>query len=774
MAKMTRSELRTMLSAQKTSAMAATQSSKLSSERDDALMYYMGDMSKDLPSSEGRSQAVSTDVADTIEGLMPQLMEVFAGSEDVVEFNPVGPEDVEAARQETDYINHVFMNQNPGFLVLYSFIKDALLSKVGVVKVWWEEREEEENETYYGLTDDQFAIIASDPEVEITAHSENPSTDPQIPTKSLHDVTVTKNTKIGEMKVLGVPPEEFGIEKTARSIKTCNYCFHKVLKTQSELVAQGYDRAQIATLPTYDNISNQEEINRDSVDESQQGAGDDLNRDTRQIEVTEHYVRMDYKGEGKTCLYRVTTGGEGDEILKRDGEDDIIEFDQIPFAAMTPVIVTHRFFGRSIADLVKDIQKIKSALLRAMLDNAYLANNPRVEVAEAFASENTLDDLLVSRQGGIVRTKQPGGLQWQQVPTIGNHVYPLLEYMDMQREMRTGVTRQGQGIDAEALQDQSATAVSQLFTMSQARMRLIARVFAETGIKDLFTLMHAMVRKHGQQQQTFRLVNKWVTVDPRDWRKRSDMTINVGLGYGSKAEKLAVMNIIAMYQEKALAAGLTNLVSVQNLYNTAKDLTMLAGKKNTDSYFTDPATQPPPQGQPDPKLIEAQMKMQLEASKAQADLAHQQWKAQADMTFEQQKFEHDKELAYLKAQLDIGERQHSQAMNERKAQIDEFTAVRKLEIEAAKAAMKPSPEDKQAQRDAPIKAIMESHKQMAARQDELHKGVHEAINQAAAHLTSPIEFIRDNKGKLIGAKRNGQHLNFHRGADGKIAAITPQ
>ena len=169
------STLKSLLDSEKVAALAAMQSSKLSSERDDALMYYMNDLSKDMPSQDGRSQAVSSDVADTIEGLLPQLMEIFAGSEEPIRFNPVGPDDVDAAQQETDYINHVFMNQNPGFLVLYSFIKDALLSKVGVVKVWWEEREEEEKETYYDLTDEQFAMITADEDVTITKHTAHPA-----------------------------------------------------------------------------------------------------------------------------------------------------------------------------------------------------------------------------------------------------------------------------------------------------------------------------------------------------------------------------------------------------------------------------------------------------------------------------------------------------------------------------------------------------------------------------------------------------------------------
>lgn len=179
MPKMTLQDLKPILSAERAAAIATMSDSEIASERADALDYYMGDMRKDMPASEGRSRAVSTDVADTIEGLLPNLMDIFAGSDEVVRFEPVGPEDEEGAQQETDYVNHVFMQQNPGFMVLYSFIKDALLSKTGLVKVWWEEREQEERETYYNLSDDQFAILAqdvaqSDGAMKIIEHSSRP------------------------------------------------------------------------------------------------------------------------------------------------------------------------------------------------------------------------------------------------------------------------------------------------------------------------------------------------------------------------------------------------------------------------------------------------------------------------------------------------------------------------------------------------------------------------------------------------------------------------
>lgn len=636
MAKMPTATLRSILSAEKQDALSADHADKLSDARQKAMDYYNGDMSEDMPVPDGQSKAVSSDVADTVEGLMPSLMEIFCGGEEVVSFAPVGPEDMEAAEQETDYVNHVFMQQNPGFLVLYGFIKDALLSKNGYVKCWWEEREEEEEETFTDQPDDVLAAFLASPDVELKAHTRKPlegyqSDDPDAQVPELHDFTVAYKKKYSCAKVEGVPPEEIGVSRHTRQIKDTSYCYHEPAgKTQASLIAEGYDADQIEMLPTYAGLEqNTESKKRDTVDETAGSGGDDtLNKSQRLIRVTEHYIRMDYEGDGKPALYRVTTGGEQGEILRRDGKEDIEKVNRIPFASMTPIIVTHRHYGKSIADLVMDIQRIKTALIRGALNNLYLHNNPRVEVAESFSGPNTLDDLLVSRPGGIVRTRQPGGVNWQVVPDITGSVYPALEYFDATREWRTGVTRQGQGIDANALQNQSATAVNQAFTAAQARMRLIARIFAETGIKDLFSLLHATIRENGSQAQTVRLRNKWVQVDPREWQSRNDLTIHVGLGDGGKAQQLATFQMLAGIQEKLIAA---KMVSPRNLWNSASEFVKLIGRKDPETFFTqpgqqadpsDPASAPiePPQ---DPKLLELQAKNEIEKTQAQADIATQ-------------------------------------------------------------------------------------------------------------------------------------------------------
>jgi hypothetical protein len=626
------------------------------------------------------------------------------------------------------------MQQNPGFLVLYSLIKDALLSKVGVVKVWWECREEVERETYLDQPDDAFALIVSQPGVEVVEHTEReislphaeeprsksastrvsgalsaasrsmsarpsfetgaiaredgrqaplrrPPQDEGLPRPKLHDVTIEIRRRRECARVEGVTPEEFGISRRARSIKDTDYCFHDVFRTESQLIAQGYDREQVKKLPSYTLAHTIEEQARDTVNESTLRQGDDgLNVSSRLIRITEHYVRMNYEGNDEAALYRCTTAGEEGELLLRDGEADVVREDVIPFAAMTPVIVTHRFFGRSIADLVMDIQRIKTALLRALLDNAYLANNPRTEVPESHATETTLDDLLVSRPGGIVRTKMPGGLSVIEHPDIGNHVFPLLQYQDATREWRTGVSRQGQGVDPNALQNQVATIANQMFNASQAKVKLIARIFAETGIRDLFSLLHMTIRKNGSQAQTVRLRNQWVTVDPRDWKARADMTINVGLGTGSKSEQLAHLQLIIGAQKEAIAAG---LVSAKNLFHSAKELVKLAGHKNVDAFFTppgapadpnDPASAPiaPPA---DPKHAEIAAKAQTEQAKITADAAHQKMKLDAQLAFEREKFALEKELKLLDLQIARERHQHDMARDAAKTMADAAGAV---------------------------------------------------------------------------------------------------
>jgi hypothetical protein len=729
MAKMDDKQLGAILDAEKSDALSSQRASRLASEREQAMAYYQGDMD-DMPTVEGRSKAVSTDVFDTIEGMLPDLLEIFAGGDEVVRFDPVGPEDVPMAEQETQYVNHVFLQKNPGFLVLYSMIKDALLSKVGIVKVHWEENEEEERETFLDQPEDVFALVQSKPDVEIIEHTANEN--------GTHDFTVMHRKSYGCAKVEPVPPEEFGISRRARSVRDASYCFHEVSRSQQDLIDEGYDPDEIRKLPTYGQETGLEENARDTIEENANAGGDSsLNTVMRPIRITEHYIRMDYDGKG-TRLYRVTTGGESCKVLTFNGEKSVVPVDFMPFAAMTPVIITHRFFGRSIADLVMEIQRIKTALLRALLDNAYLAVNPITEVSEENASATTIDDLLVRRPGGMVRTKRSGGINIIEHPGVGDDVFPLFEYQDQVREWRTGITRQGQGMDPNVLNNQSATAAAQLYSAAKARLRLIARIFAETGIKDLFWLLHGTIRKNASQQETVQLSNQWVTVDPRSWKTRNDLTISVGLGTGSKQEQLAGVQLLIGAQEKALANGLTNLVSVQNLYNSAKKLTRLVGEKDPGQFFTDPQTQPPPQPKPDPEMLKIQGQLEVEKMQAQADIALSDKKLQAD-------------LAKITAEVQMSRENHMMELQ----QAREMHAIKMEELRQKSVADQVSMEMKarseamrheQTIRQGSMDGEREQHK--ANGQDKTHKVMIELLQQLAEDR-KPKRIRKDADGSWV-------------------------
>jgi hypothetical protein len=762
MAKLSDTELKALLANEKADTLGSSQASKLASERTQALNYYMGDVSADLPTIKGRSGVVSMDVMDTIHGLMPSLMEIFAGSDDAVRFEPVGPEDTEAAELETEYINHVFWQLNDGFKILYSFIFDALLSKLGVVKVWWDEQEQEEKETYRGLSEDEYALILNSHEVEEVEHTANDD--------GTHDVTVAYKKDKAQAKVEAVPPEEFGVSKRSRSLKDSHYCYHEVIRKQADLIADGFEIKQVKALQTYATPNSTESSARDTADETDIESDSGMNQAMRPLRVTEHYIRMDYNGDGKAALYRVTTGGEDGVILRRNGKSEVEEVDFIPFAVMTPIPMPHRIFGRSVADIVMDLQQQKTVIKRALSDNMYAVNMPRPEVAESHTSDNTLDDLAVWRHGAPIRTREPGGINWQVVPFIGQHVFPMMQYLDAEREWRTGVSRQGQGLDAEALNNQTATAAQQLYNASQARMKLIARIFAETGVRDLFWLLHATVRKNAKQQDMVRLSNRWVPIDPRNWKTRNDLTVVVGLGQGGKSQRLQEQMMLIGMQREAIANGLTNLVGPENLYASAKEVCKIL-ELDTERFFKDPAQEEPPQPQPSPDQIKAQIeqaKLQVEVQKTQME---QQFKMQemqakgeierlqaeadiADAALAERKFQLDKELKIAEFQLerelkmlDMQAKAVSHEMDVEKAEMGMQTTMQKAALDhTIKAEDHGRKMKTEAKKEAPISgAIKKLQEQQAAQSEQMAK-VLEAVE-----ADREIEIRRDAKGRAAGA-----------------------
>jgi hypothetical protein len=668
-------------------------SSELSEQRKTSLEYYYGE--KFGNEVEGRSSYVSRDVADTIEWIMPSLMRIFTGGDTIVRFEPQGPEDEQAAQQATDYVNYIFQRQNDGFLTLYTWFKDALLSKNGFVKVYWEEYTDYKTDTYDALTDDEFAYLARDGEV--LEHTEYPGH-----MGMMHAVKIRRQAKSGKVCVLPVPPEEVLVNKNPIApFQKNRFRAHRRRVTIGELIEMGLISSP-EDIPTAGDDANAEfneertaRFAFDQTDNSFENTGNDPL--SREVWLSECYRKIDFDGDG--IAEERTVVMAGGKILQNE------EGYSAQLVSITPIILPHKLFGMSIADLVMDLQLLKSTVFRQILDNMYLANNGRYMALDGMVN---IDDLLTSRPGGIVRVKTFDAVKPMQPPLLGAPAFNLLEYIDTIKENRTGVTRYNQGLDADSL-NKTATGINQIMSAAQSRVELIARVFAETGVKDLFYAILEAVQKHQDHAKVIRLRNEWIPMDPREWNSKFDLSVMVGLGTGSKEMQMAALAEEAQFQLAALQGGLP-VVTPENVYNLRMKALEAKNIKGGDLFYTHPSKMPPQQSAPDPKMIEVQAgiqadqaKLQLSAQKTQAGIQQKQEKMVHQVQMDTARMQLERDKAAMQADL---ERQKAVADHQREIEKLEMEKVKlqlEIQLERAKAAADMSLQREKAASDAQIK-----------------------------------------------------------------------
>ena len=578
---------------------------QLSETRRKSLEYYLGDrLGTEI---DGRSQVVSTDVADTIESMLPGLLRVFTASDKVVSCEPVTGEDVALAEQATAYLNHVFYKDNPGFKLLYNFFKDALIEKNGFLKIYFDQSEKVEHETYQNLTlAEKEALLDTKDDIELVEEEiiEDRIAAEQIelakqqaeeqgldisqinfPDPVLYNCKIKRINKTGKVKIESIPPEEFLINRTAKTIDEADFVSHKVLMTRSQIVEMGFPQDEVDSLPASSiDIYNDEKIVRTkNIDDYQMNTPTD--KSTEKVLIYESYIKYDYDGDGIAELRKIISAGDdGYAVLSNE------PCDNIPFVSITPIPMPHRFYGRSISELVEDIQLMKSTVMRQLLDNMYLTNNNRVAIMDGMVN---MDDLLTTRPGGVVRTKQPPSqvMQPLQAQPISQQAFPLLSYLDSVREVRSGVSKQAQGLDPNTLNAKTATGVNALMTQTQMRSELVARVFAETGVKDLFNKIFELMVKYQDKEQIIKLNNKYIPIKPTEWKDKFNITVSVGLGTGTKEQQQVMLNGILERQIQAfqLQGGKElPMVNLKNMYNTLTKMVENAGLKNVETYFVDP------------------------------------------------------------------------------------------------------------------------------------------------------------------------------------------
>jgi hypothetical protein len=631
---------------------------EFSQDRIEAMDYYLGEPFGNEQSD--RSQVVSTEVSDTIEHIMPSLMRIFTQSDEYVRFVPHGPEDVGVAEQASDYCNWIINNDNRGFEIMHNWFKDALILKLGVVKFYWDEKTDVDTEEYEGLNEQELTLLLADEEVEVTEQDERTVGEDLflpdgtvVPAPVLYDIKVKRTKTDGSVVIENVPPEEFLISNRAKSLDDAHFVAHRSEMSVSDLVAMGYDQDEVERYAGASDLETTEERTSRFEDLEATPSFDSADPSMRSVLVTECFIRSDYDGDGIAEFRRVLTIGDGCHILENE------QCDHLPFAILSPILMPHRAVGRSVAELIMDVQLIKSTLMRQLLDNIYNTNNARVVAVEGQVN---LDDLLTNRPGGIVRTRTAGAVQPLQVPEVSRSVFPALAYMDSVREQRTGISKQSMGLDADALQSTTATAVAAMQAASQGKIEMIARVFAETGVRSLFRGILHLVTKYQNKAKMIRLNNNFVPIDPRQWEHMYDVQINVGLGTTQRDQQLATLFQIAAKQEGIMATmGPNNPIVTPIQYrNTLARIAELSGFKDVDSFFQDPRNappMPPAQQGPNPQMQlemqKAEQDLQLKREKMQLELAFEREKMAAELELRRQELEFERQLRMEKLRSDI-------------------------------------------------------------------------------------------------------------------------
>lgn len=632
-----------------------------------AQRYFNGEV--DIGEEEQRSTVVATKCRDTVRAVKPSIQRVFMTSDRPVEFIPSGPEDVMSMEQASTYASAKF-RQNNGYKILRDVTHDALVAITGITKAYWEDYEKPVVFDFTDLDDAQYQALINEPGVELVREESrpdqatidmmqqqvqaaqqaaqqaaaagqqiDPSQLPQMPEvlPQLHDIRVMRRNPTGKLCIDTIPPEEFFIDRSARSDTEFYVIGHRTEMRAADVIAMGIDEDIVMDLDVggAPDMRDQEEqeyrrypINRDE-DESA------LDPSMKLVTITEAYMRIDADGTGTPVMHKFLLGGSANKLLSYEPVDDH------PFAGWHVDPEPHTYFGRSLVEIIIEDQDAATSIIRGILDNVQMTNNPRIE---AVKGQVEIDDLLNNEIGGVVRVNAPGMLRDLAVPFVAGQTLPALQYIDQMVETKTGVTRASMGLDPDAMQSTTRAAVTATVSAAAGQVEVMVANLAYTGMRRLFCQILKLMARHSNKAEMLRINGTYVPMDPRVWDMELDATVNVGLGTGREDQKSAILGQMLQMQLNAIQTfGPANpLAGLPQVRNTLADMLALNGVQNVDRYFLPQQPMQPGMEQGAPGGQQPQ-----QGDPAQALVAAEQIKAQAKMASDQQRMQ----LEFMKAQM---------------------------------------------------------------------------------------------------------------------------
>lgn len=657
MAKLDDDKILKIINTELSASVGGSENDSIEMNRRKAMSTYLGDAGE---VDDGKSSVVSTDVADAIEWIMPEVVKAFTQNNEVVTFDPVSANDRSQAEMESRFVYDVLMKDNNGFIVIHNFVKDALMQKNGFIKVFYDDKSEVTKEDYTGLTEPEVLMLQSDPEIEITGLTEEVF-ETENNSMTVFNVNCTRRHFDGKVSVIPVAPEDFRVNRMHNSpdVSTARFCAHTFLKTKSDLLEDGFDKKIIEELPSDNMELREQQLYRFSMmGETTQidiNTGDDSQT---LYEVSECYIRIDIDGDGIAERCKITVAGinNATHIL------EIEEVDSWPFISATAIMMSHKLFGLSIYDRLKEIQAQKTALWRNILDNMYLQNNQRTIVIEGQAN---LDDLLISRPGGIIRAKTPNAVQPYTTPPLSGDAYRMMDYLDQVRAGRSGVSPEGSIHDSAMGDNVGSQGLDRLLTQKEELVGLMIRVFAETGIKPLCNRIRDLLVQHVDVIQHYEFHGEWQQVVPSKWIARTKSTVRVGTGSGNRKEQAAALMQVLGFQEKILQNPAQALVSEQQVFAALNDFAKFSGMPGAGAYFLDPNS---PEGQQNKKQVDEQQQQSQEAELKEKQLlaTTQESLAKAETI----KAEAAQQSVQLKAELENQKQMHELQKAEWSSQME--------------------------------------------------------------------------------------------------------
>ena len=720
-----------------------------------------------------RSTYVSTDVRDAIMLMLPSLIRLFAASENPVFLVPRSQDEVDQAQQATDYVNYVFWCDNPGFLILYGALKDALTVRTGFVKWWCDENKETTRKRFTKITADQVQqILLENPSAKLvhvgrpipsgmptpppmpqsppmpppsglgsTPPPSGPSPSPTPmggpsgsapggpppsmpmgpppPPPTFDEVIVQFEIDKPLIKIAGVPPEEMRLDRYARTFRDSRLVGHERVVPIDQMIAMGYPRELCM-----DHIQSQQ-INEFTMEAQLRNAGRFMStRVGDGVLYGEWYIKADKNGDGQPELRYICTMGDDHKIVSDE------EANRIKFALFSCDPISHTIVGDSIADYTEDIQKIKTNMMRGILDSLAESINPKTVVNELMVN---LDDALNDDLGAVIRTRGDpnSAVMYTQTPFVGQAALPVVELMNDMLARRTGLTDAAKGLDPKAIQSSTQIGVEAVINGAQERVELVARVLCETGFRDLFTGLYNEICENPNPPRTLRVNGKFIPFDTSTFDQSMSVEVNPNLGKGNDMVRVVALSGIKNDQTALIAQmGLGNpICGPQEMLNTMTDMLALANVKNVGRYFKTPTPQqmqqmlsaPKP---PDPQAMAAQAMME----KVRAETAKAVGQQTIDRTKMQQENEFKHTQLQAKTQIDL----QKLDLEGRQMGVDHHVALAQLASKLMSDQQNSEAQDQQSQQDM---ADSQAQQDQTAQdgQDKERQAILQAQSQEQAH-----------------------------------------